>query len=54
MEIKGSELMNAADEYVPSQLILISENRIAQYWQEFGHISFFQRVDIDKFLNVDG
>jgi hypothetical protein len=38
---------------VSAQLILISENRIAQYWEAFGHISFYERVDIDKFLDVD-
>ncbi|KAI0473492.1 F-box domain-containing protein [Xylariaceae sp. FL0804] len=38
------------DKYIESQLILISHDRLAQYWVEFGHISFFQRVDIDQFL----
>lgn len=38
------------DRYIKSQLLLISENRLAQYWVGFGHISFFERVDIDKFL----
>ncbi|KAH9892202.1 F-box domain-containing protein [Xylariomycetidae sp. FL2044] len=38
------------DKYVPSQLILLSHNRLAQYWVGFGHISFFERVDIDQFL----
>lgn len=33
-----------------SQLILISHDRLAQYWVGFGHISFFERVDIDRFL----
>lgn len=33
-----------------SQLLLISPNRLAQYWFSFGHISFFERVDLDKFL----
>lgn len=28
----------------------MSENRLAQYWVGFGHISFFERVNIDKFL----
>lgn len=40
----------AADDYIDSQLILISNNRLAQYWVNFGHISFFERVDIDQFL----
>ncbi|KAI1502539.1 F-box domain-containing protein [Biscogniauxia marginata] len=38
------------DKYIQSQLILISHDRLAQYWVEFGHISFFERVDIDQFL----
>ncbi|KAI1823246.1 hypothetical protein F4861DRAFT_531742 [Xylaria intraflava] len=40
----------ANDMYISSQLILISHDRLAQYWVEFGHISFFERVDIDQFL----
>ncbi|KAI3340763.1 hypothetical protein F4824DRAFT_400131 [Ustulina deusta] len=38
------------DNYIESQLILVSYNRLAQYWVDFGHISFFERVDIDQFL----
>ncbi|KAM7191705.1 protein executer 2, chloroplastic [Naviculisporaceae sp. PSN 640] len=38
------------DQYIESQLLLISHDRLAQYWVGFGHISFFERVDIDKFL----
>lgn len=40
------------DDFIPSQLILISHDRLAQYWETFGHVSFYQRVDIDSFLNV--
>ncbi|KAI0015420.1 f-box domain-containing protein [Xylariomycetidae sp. FL0641] len=40
------------DKYIASQLILISHNRLAQYWVEFGHISFFERVDINQFLYI--
>lgn len=39
-----------SDRYIKSQLLLISENRLAQFWVGFNHISFFERVDIDKFL----
>jgi len=35
-----------------SQLILTSHDRLAQYWIEFRHISFFERVNIDSFLTV--
>ncbi|CAN8101280.1 unnamed protein product [Discula destructiva] len=38
------------DRYIPSQLLLISENRLAQYWVGYNHVSFFERVDIDQFL----
>ncbi|KAI5864952.1 F-box domain-containing protein [Durotheca rogersii] len=38
------------DKYIESQLLLLSHNRLAQYWVGFGHISFFERVDIDQFL----
>ncbi|KAI2630201.1 F-box domain-containing protein [Hypomontagnella submonticulosa] len=38
------------DKYIESQLFLISHDRLAQYWVSFGHISYFQRVDIDQFL----
>lgn len=39
------------DKYIKSQLIMISHNRLAQYWVGFGHISFYERVDIDQFLS---
>ncbi|KAF3004372.1 hypothetical protein E8E13_009884 [Curvularia kusanoi] len=40
------------DTYMTSQLILISHDRLAQYWETFGHVSFYQRVNIDDFLKV--
>ncbi|KAL1895675.1 hypothetical protein Sste5346_005146 [Sporothrix stenoceras] len=48
--IAGTGFRN--DRYVESRLLLISENRLAQYWVGFGHISFFERVDIDKFVDA--
>ena len=36
--------------YIESQLIMISPNRLAQYWEEYGHISFYERVDIDRII----
>ena len=39
--------MDTADEYIASQLILMSHDRLAHYWQSFGHVSFYQRVDLD-------
>ncbi|KAM0424237.1 hypothetical protein ACHAPT_010609 [Fusarium lateritium] len=41
-----------SSKYVESQLILISHDRLAQHWIGFGHVSFFERVDIDRFLSV--
>lgn len=40
------------DKYIESRLIMISHNRLAQYWVDFGHISYFERVDIDSLLTV--
>jgi hypothetical protein len=45
--------MMLIDKYIPSQLILMSHDTIAQYWETFGHISFYRRVDIDSFLHAD-
>ncbi|TVY60727.1 hypothetical protein LSUE1_G009209 [Lachnellula suecica] len=39
------------DKYVETQLIMISHNRLAQYWVAYGHISYYERVDIDQFLS---
>ena len=39
------------DKYIESQLIMISPDKLAQYWVGFGHISFYERVNIDKFLS---
>jgi hypothetical protein len=41
------------DKYIESQLIMISHDRLAQYWVGFGHISFYERVNIDKFLSPE-
>ncbi|KAK4159447.1 hypothetical protein QBC43DRAFT_130137 [Cladorrhinum sp. PSN259] len=38
------------DQFIESQLLIISHDRFAQYWVEWGHISFFERVNIDQFL----
>lgn len=50
LPILPPSLTRVSDDYIDSQLILISNNRLAQYWVNFGHISFFERVDIDQFL----
>ena len=41
------------DKYMTSQLFIISNDCLAQYWIGFDHISFFHRVNIDQFLNPD-
>ncbi|OAA54962.1 F-box domain-containing protein [Niveomyces insectorum RCEF 264] len=38
------------DCYMESRLLLISPDRLAQFWVGFEHISFFERVNIDQFL----
>ncbi|KKY17998.1 putative f-box domain protein [Phaeomoniella chlamydospora] len=38
------------DEFLPSQLILMSPNKLAQYWVPFGHISFYERVNIEQLI----
>jgi len=40
------------DDYMTSQLILISHDRLAQYWETFGHVSFYHRVDVEGFTRV--
>ncbi|KAG9584613.1 hypothetical protein KCV01_g14143, partial [Aureobasidium melanogenum] len=40
------------DEYMPSQLILISPDCLAQHWIESRHISYYRRVDIDSLLRI--
>ncbi|KIX93355.1 uncharacterized protein Z520_10998 [Fonsecaea multimorphosa CBS 102226] len=39
------------DEFIPSHLIMISPNTLAQYWVPYGHISFYQRIDIDRLID---
>ncbi|KAK5136232.1 hypothetical protein LTR08_003839 [Meristemomyces frigidus] len=38
------------NQYTPSQLIMISHDRLAQFWEGFGHISYYQRVDLDALM----
>ncbi|EHY51832.1 hypothetical protein ABEF95_004431 [Exophiala dermatitidis] len=39
------------DKFIPSQLIMISHDKLAQYWLPYGHVSFYERVDIDKLMD---
>ncbi|SPO02064.1 uncharacterized protein DNG_04737 [Cephalotrichum gorgonifer] len=41
------------DEFVESKLFLLSHDRLAQRWFGFNHVSFFERVDIDRFLDPE-
>ncbi|KAL2132677.1 hypothetical protein VTI74DRAFT_3516 [Chaetomium olivicolor] len=36
--------------YTDGELMLISHDRLAHNWTALGHISYYQRVDIDQFL----
>ncbi|KAL8904516.1 MAG: hypothetical protein Q9207_003206 [Kuettlingeria erythrocarpa] len=38
------------DKFIPSQLIMINRNTLAQYWEDFGHVSFYERVHTDDYL----
>lgn len=38
------------DQFIDAQLFIISNNRLAQHWHSFHHISYFERVDLDQFL----
>ncbi|KAG9243640.1 hypothetical protein BJ878DRAFT_535085 [Calycina marina] len=40
------------DQYIESQIILLSHDRIAQHWVAFGHISYYERVDINSFVSA--
>lgn len=51
LSIEKANVANVpTDEFIPSQLFLIDQNTMAQYWIPFGHISFYQRVDLDELL----
>jgi hypothetical protein len=47
-------LTTIADQYTPSQLIMVSHDRLAQFWEGFGHISYYQRVDVDALMKYAG
>lgn len=49
-EFTNSATNDLADQFIPSQLILVSPDVIAQYWLPFGHISYYHRVDIDALM----
>lgn len=49
---RHADIASTPDQYTTSQLIMISENRLAQFWDGFGHISYYQRVDLEKLMQV--
>jgi len=51
--VEFAELIFGADTYIPSQLMLVSDDCLAQYWEAYGHISYYKRVNVDRFLNVE-
>jgi len=38
--------------FLPNQLILISEDRLAQFWKTWGFLSFYQRVGLEGFVKA--
>ncbi|KAI9708906.1 MAG: hypothetical protein M1820_003600 [Bogoriella megaspora] len=60
---KGSRVMRSVaqiagedfhgNRFVSTQLIMISHDRLAHYWEPFGHISYYQRIDIDALIRGD-
>ncbi|PWY91223.1 hypothetical protein BO70DRAFT_358668 [Aspergillus heteromorphus CBS 117.55] len=40
------------DTFIPSQLILISTDCVAHYWEAMGHISYYRRLDLDALLRT--
>lgn len=54
LDILESITNGSLDQFIPSQLILVSPDVIAQYWLPFGHISYYHRVDIDALLAEAG
>lgn len=41
------------DKFVSSQLILISNDLLAQYWECFGHVSYYKRVNPQDFSTAE-
>ncbi|KKK26797.1 hypothetical protein ARAM_000353 [Aspergillus rambellii] len=40
------------DTFINSQLILVSTDCVAHYWESMGHISYFRRLDIDALIHT--
>ncbi|RAL11351.1 F-box protein [Aspergillus homomorphus CBS 101889] len=40
------------DTFISSQLILLSTDCVAHYWETMGHISYYRRLDVDTLLQT--
>ncbi|PYI14139.1 F-box domain protein [Aspergillus japonicus CBS 114.51] len=40
------------DTFISSQLILLSTDCVAHYWETMGHISYYRRLDVDALLQT--
>ncbi|KAL8721643.1 MAG: hypothetical protein Q9181_007665 [Wetmoreana brouardii] len=40
------------DKFIPAQLIMVDQDTLAQYWEDFGHVSFYRRVKVDSYLRT--
>ncbi|KAL3446526.1 hypothetical protein BJX65DRAFT_115635 [Aspergillus insuetus] len=40
------------DTFITSQLILVSPDCVAHYWESMGHITYYRRVDIDALIRT--
>jgi hypothetical protein len=43
-------LIEMIDAFVPSQLIMISGDCLAQYWVNMGHVSYYRRVNLGEVM----
>ncbi|KAL2863820.1 F-box protein [Aspergillus lucknowensis] len=48
--VAGLGFRNAT--FIPSQLILVSPDLVAHYWESMGHITYYRRVDIDALIRT--
>lgn len=46
-------LTSQIEKFIDSEMIIINQDEVAFYWrfsEEYGHISRFKRLDIDRFV----
>jgi hypothetical protein len=44
--------LTRTDTFITSQLILVSPDCVAHYWESMGHITYYRRVDIDALIRT--